>query len=302
MLEEDQEDFDIHVESDVPESDRGRQVASEDSEDQLDTESDQEYSERVRRRISKETAKVHAERRAKEAAIRERDEAVQFARQALEQTHSFKKQANQYEAGYVYKAKQAAEALIEKASADYTEAMTEGNTSKMIEAQRALIRAEQEKAQYEAYTPPVDEPVRQAPPANPAQDAVTRRVDADELKRQTKFIQENPWLNRDPEMTERALNIDAHIRQTNPQLVGTEAYYEFVSTLMRQQFTADRFATSQAASSESRPAQVGVAPVNRGTGQRPTRSVTLTESQVKLCKRLGITPQQYAAQLLKGKN
>jgi len=296
-----EEDLEILFEDDTPEQDRGRPVAPEVSEDSHEDESEEEYSERVRRRIAKETAKLHAERRAKEAALRERDQAVELAKQALAQGQTLKQQANQYEQGYVYKAKEAAEAMIARASADYTDALATGDTAKMIEAQRALIRAENEKSQYEAYVPRRDDPPAQAQPQVQNQPP---RVDAEELRRQTQFIKENPWLNSDQEMTERALQIDAHIRSTNPHLVGTDAYYEFVSTLMRQQFPAERFggAASQSQAPVARAAQAGVAPVGRGTTPKNPRTVTLTQSQLSLCKRLGITPQQYAAQLLKGKN
>ena len=301
VMTNDDEDFEILIEDDTPPEDKNRPVAPDES-GADDEESEEEYSERVRRRIAKETAKLHAERRAKEAAIRERDQAVELAKQALNQGQALKHQANQYEQGYVYKAKQAADAQIAKATSDYTEALAEGNTAKMIEAQRAMIRAEQEKSQYEAYVPRQEEPapVQQAP-----QQAQQPRVDADELRRQTQFIKENPWLNTDQEMTERALQIDSHIRNTNPHLVGTDAYYEFVSTLMRQQFPADRFGSASASPNAGRAAssaQAGVAPVGRGATTRSPRSITLSQSQLSLCKRLGITPQQYAAQLLKGKN
>ena len=301
---DDDDDIEILVEDDTPLADKGRPTAPENSDDSLDEgESEEEYSERVRKRIAKETAKLHAERRAKEQAVRERDEAVAFARQALEQSRNLQHQTSQYEQGYVYKAKQAADALAEKASQDYQEAMANGDTQKMVEAQRAMIRAEQEKTQYENYVPraPVEQVQSQAPAQQTPQ---VPRVDAEELRRQTKFIQENPWLNKDPEMTERALQIDAHVRQNAPHLVGTDAYYEFVGTMMRQQFDPSRFGNSgqvqsDAPQARSTATQAGVAPVNRGTAPRP-RSVTLTESQLRLCKRLGITPQQYAVQLLKG--
>ena len=236
---EDDDDIEIIVEDDTPASDKGRFTAPETGDGPEDEESEEEYSERVRKRIAKETAKLHAERRAKEAAVRERDEAVEFAKRALEQVQQSRHQTSQYEQGYVYKAKQAAEALAEKASQDYQEAMANGDTQKMVEAQRAMIRAEQEKTQYENYVP---RPVEQAQPAQQqVQAPQVPRVDADELRRQTKFIQENPWLNKDPEMTERALQIDAHVRQNAPHLVGTDAYYEFVGTMMRQQFEPSRF-------------------------------------------------------------
>jgi len=301
-MEEEEYDFDITVEDDTPEKDRGRYVAPDDSSDDPDdTESEEEYSDRVRRRIAKETAKLHAERRAKESAVRERDEAVAFARQALETAQNLNRKSNQYEQGYVAKAYQAAEAQVEKASQDYADAMVEGDTRKMIEAQKALFRAENEKVQYENYVPPQEIPYQQY--AQPAQQQANPNaaISPDELRRQTKFIQENPWLNTDAEMTERALAIDAHVRQTVPHLVGTDEYYEFVDTMMRQQFPEDRFGRNNSGTTPNRPNQAGVAPVNRGTGKNPRASVTLSESQIKLCKRLGITPQQYAAQLLKDK-
>lgn len=286
----------VEIIDDTPPEDKGRLVASEDSEDDDDAPIEG-LGDRAKKRIDKLTAEKHAERRAKEQVARERDEAVRVAREALTQAQALKNQTNQYEQGFVYTAKSKAEIEIEQANAEYTKAFENGDSKGMAEAMRKGTTAQIAKAQFDNYVP---QPSPQAQPNVPTQPQQAPQINREEVARQTKFIRENPWFNQDQEMTERALQIDAHVRQTAPQLVGTDEYYDFVDAMMKQSFPKEKFASTQAHAAQRAPTQ-GVAPVSRASGATPgtRKKITLTESQVKLAKRLGITPQQYAAELIK---
>ena len=305
---EDDEDLgpiEIEVEDDTPPEDQGRPKAPEVSEDDPPAEGEtaEQYSARVKKRIDKETAKFHAERRAKEQLIRERDEAIAFARNAVSQVETLKNQNSTFEQGFVHQARQTAEAISEKAAKDYQDAMANGDTAAMLDAQKRLTRAEMDKAKYEGYVP--QEPVQPQP--QPQIQAQPKRADVspEALELQTEYLKNNPWFFKDQEMQRRALEIDAHIRNTAPAAVGTKAYYDYVDTILKQEFPPERFGTKGEQGAGVAPAtratQAGVAPVNRGSGTSP-RKVTLTATQVGICKKLGITPEQYAAQLLKRAN
>lgn len=291
------EEEEIEVIDDTPEEDRGRPVAAEDSQYEDDEADIESASERVKKRIAKLTADRHAEQRAKEQAARERDEAIRVAREAIAQAQNLKAQTNQYEQGFVYTAKSKAEIEIEQANAEYQKAFENGDSKAMADAMQKATRAQISKSQFDNYVPPPVQqqaPVQQQPPAPPP-------INREEVARQTQFIRDNPWFNKDQDMTERALQIDAHVRQTAPQIVGTDEYYDFIETMMKQSFPNDRFNKS-GATAQRKPQAQGVAPVTRAGGKPARKTVTLTESQVRIAKKLGLTVQQYAAELIKENN
>jgi hypothetical protein len=74
----------------------------------------------------------------------------------------------------------------------------------------------------------------------------------------------------------------------------TDEYYEKINSRMREVFP-DRFADAEDEKPAPKPRKASVvAPVSRSTA--PTK-IVLTESAVKLAKRLGLTPEQYARQV-----
>jgi hypothetical protein len=96
------------------------------------------------------------------------------------------------------------------------------------------------------------------------------------------------------------------------RLVGEEGidpdsdeYYKLIDNRMKEVFPT-HFGSSPTHSGNTvvvdtasrRKANPVVAPASRNNGA-PSHKVTLTHTQVKLAERLGITPQQYAAQLIK---
>ncbi len=75
-----EDNFEVEVEDDTPEQDRGRKPMKEKVEDPTDEELST-YDEKVQSRIKKFSKGYHDERRAKEAALREREAAETFAKQ-----------------------------------------------------------------------------------------------------------------------------------------------------------------------------------------------------------------------------
>lgn len=291
------DELEIEVQDDTPAKDKGKKIAPEVTEEEDDDESLPEgVGERVKKRIDKLTAEKHAERRAKEALVRERDEAVRLAKDAMQRAQASQQQTSQYEQGFVHQAKTAADSEIDAAKAAYAKAYEDGDVNKMLDASQRLTKAQVEKSRYDGYVPAPAE--REVPVAERPQPSAPQ-ITAQELARQTKFIQANPWLNRDEPMTKRALEIDQYVRSNAAHIVGTDEYYDFIDTMMRQEFPSEKFGGQVADTSQAkRPPGQTVAPVNRAVQKAP-RKVTLTATQLKLCRTLGIKPEQYAREQLK---
>lgn len=302
MPSEEGDDVEVHIASDEPPEDKGRHVAPEEEPPEEGDEGDDvgNVGERVKKRIDRLTADKHAERRAKEQAVKERDEAIRLAQEAMSRVQNLQSQNQQFEMGFVHTARGKAEAEMEQAQHEYQRAFEQGDSKGMAEAVQRLSKASVEKARFEGYTPPpppVPVQYQQQPQQAPSQP----QLDRDELARQTKFLRENTWFNTDPEMTDRAYQLDQHVRATQPQLVGTQDYYDFIDAMMKREFPAEKFASAApAAKAQRAPPGQAVNPVSRAAPGKPARrTVTLTESQVRLAKRLGLTPQQYAEQWIK---
>ena len=116
-------------------------------------------------------------------------------------------------------------------------------------------------------------------------------------ERTKKWASENEWFGQDNEMTGFAFGVHESLVKSgvNPQTQADE-YYSRIDASMRQRFP-DKFEGQEVEEAPARQTGPVVAPANR-SAKKP-RKVQLTSTQVSLAKRLGLSPEQYAAQLLK---
>lgn len=291
----------IEVEDDTPEEDRGRKPADP-PEDVTDDELSA-YDEKVQKRIKKFTRGYHDERRAKEAALREREAAESIARQLLEENKQLQKQLSSGSEMYISEAKIAAEAEINAARRAYKEAYEAGDSDKLIEAQESLQRANLKLDKVSSMKPlQVQEKEVQIPRE---QRTDSRAVD---------WQAENTWFGRNRPMTAFVLGLHAELVEEMGVDPTSDAYYKTINSTMRKKFpeyfgsdegeTTSKTVSEPAEDDESprratKPAAV-VAPATRST---PPNRVRLKQSEVAIAKRLGIPLELYAkkvAELRKG--
>ena len=115
------------------------------------------------------------------------------------------------------------------------------------------------------------------------------------------WLKRNSWFQQPgyEEMTGYAVGLHEKLVKQGVDPRNNPSYYENIDTALQKQFS-EFFGEGQEQASEaptSRRTPV-VAPSKRGTGRTP-RKVELTSTQVSLAKKLGLSPQQYAAQLVK---
>jgi len=298
--ESNQEDdgFEIEVVDDTPEEDRGKPRRAEGTEPQIPNDEEIEnYNENVQKRIKQLKYEFHEERRAKEEAARLQDEALRYAEQIKQENDKLKRTINDGEAVLVNQAKGRVDAQLEKARAAYKSAYETGDPDALIEAQEAIAKLSVEKDKYESYRPK---------PAPKAQPEPQYQQQAQQPMRQPSqmgidWAKDNPWFGPhssgyDPEMTGYAYGVHEKLIR-NGIAPDTEDYYNKIDDAMRSVFP-DKFDDGHI--EESAPQrQTGnvVAPAAR-SGKKP-RKVQLTSTQVSLAKRLGLSNEQYAAQLMK---
>ena len=130
----------IEVVDDTPEDDRGRTPMTEPPKEVTDEEL-AKYDEGVQKRIKHFTKGYHEERRAKESAEREKDEALRLAQAVLAENKKLKGSVNQNQTALLEQAKKVISGEVETAKRMYREAYEAGDTEKLVEAQEALTTA-----------------------------------------------------------------------------------------------------------------------------------------------------------------
>jgi hypothetical protein len=280
----------VDIIDDTPEEEKPRRA--EDAEAQIPEDDEiASYGENVQKRIKQLKFEFHEERRRKEEAARLQDEAVDYARKVYEENQKLRKTLEEGEGVLVQQAKGRVEAELERAKSAYKQAYEVGDPDKLIEAQEQLNNLQNEKFRVESYKPKPqqtqEEPVQlQQKPKVPEPDAKTKA-----------WAAQNEWFGNDSEMTGYAFGVhESLVKQgINPQSQADE-YYNRIDDSMRQRFP-DKFDEQQVEAAPVRQTGSVVAPAGR-SAKKPRR-VQLTSTQVALAKRLGLSAEQYAAQLLK---
>ena len=291
-VEIDGTELEVDIVDDTPDEDKGKPRRPEEAEAQIPEDDEiSNYGENVQKRIKQLKYEFHEERRRKEEASRLQEEAVSYARQIHEENQRLKKTLAEGEGVLVEQAKGRVEAELDKAKAAYKEAYEIGDPDKLIEAQEKLTSLQNEKFRVQSY-----KPRQQEVEALPENIAVKPKV-AEPDERTKAWASENQWFGEDTEMTGFAFGVHESLVKSgiNPQTQADE-YYSRIDASMRQRFP-DKFGGQEVEEAPARQTGNVVAPASR-SAKKPRR-VQLTSTQVSLAKRLGLSPEQYAAQLLK---
>jgi hypothetical protein len=290
-LDNDKE-FEVDIVDDTPDEDKGKPRRAEEAEAQIPEDDEiANYSDNVQKRIKQLKFEYHEERRRKEEAARLQDEAIEYARKVYEENQKLRKTLEEGEGVLVQQAKSRVEAELDRAKAAYKEAYETGDPDKLIDAQEKLSALQNEKFRVESY-----KPKPQQKQEEPVQLQQRPKVNQPDAKTQA-WASSNPWFGEDSEMTGYAFGVhESLVKQgINPQSQADE-YYRRIDDSMRQRFP-DKFGEQHFEEAPARQTGSVVAPAQR-SAKKPRR-VQLTSTQVALAKRLGLTAEQYAAQLLK---
>jgi hypothetical protein len=284
------EEVEIEVVDDTPKADRGR-IASEAPEEITNDELDN-YSDKVKKRIQRFSKGYHDERRAKETAEREREELERYTKQLVDENKKLKGTADQSHNSLVKSAKKQVETELISAKQQYKQAYESGESDSIVEAQAALNSAQirLDKVSGMRLRQPAKAEATLQPQKNDVQSEVTAPLQRDEKAEE--WREDNSWFGADDEMTAFALGLHTKLTKegTNPR---SEEYYEKINARMRQIFP-DHFdeGIEDEPAGRKKSSNV-VAPATRSTSPR---KVTLSQTQVALAKRLGVSLEDYAKQ------
>ena len=282
------DDVKVEIEDDTPLEDRNREPMPAEIVEKLDKEELDSYSNEVKEKFKQAKKVYHDERRAKEAAFRERQEAVAAAQQLLEENKRIRSMFNSGKEEYLSAVKNSTEMQLDNARRAYKEAYDSGDTDALLESQEAITRITMQMDRVNNMKmPTLQEQNYEVQPQQQVQ-----RPDSKALAWQER----NTWFGQDEEMTAAALGLHEKLKR-NGVAVGSDEYYSTLDKTMRKRFS-ENFNES-VKEDTPRKASTIVAPATRSTS---SKKIKLSQSQAAFIKKLGITPEQYVREVLKLEN
>lgn len=289
----------IEVEDDTPAQDRGREPMPKEIVDELEADELEEYSEKVKLRLKQMKKVWHDERREKERYQREQTEALSAAQRLLEENRRIKAMLSEGEGHLLTSYKQQTEYELKEAERAYRDAYEAADTDRVVEAQRKLTDATLKMQQLNNYRPTLQTPETEI-------QIPQEQVQVQQPDHKTMAWQErNRWYGTDPEMTASALGLHQKlVNERGPTFVGSDEYWATVDKTIRRRFP-DYFGDDEVANGDSRPvtrepkAASVVAPASRS---RSPKKIRLSLTQLAVAKKFGLTPEQYAREVMKMEN
>jgi hypothetical protein len=290
------DDFKVEVVDDTPAEDVGRKPLPKEVVEDFEKDDLEEYSEKVKNRIAVAKKAFHDERREKEKAHREHQEALRFAQQALEENKFLKQRLSVGEKIFAKETTEAAQIQVTSAKEAYRLALEGGDPAKISETQEAFFDAKMKLKEASSFRPTLQDPesgVQNTPQTqnNNAQPTFEPKTEA--------WRKKNTWFGSDTEMTALALGL--HEKLVREGVVpSSDEYFDKIDRTMRKRFP-ENFEDAQTTEEKSSHRNTATKPTVVASVSRTSapRQIKISASQAALAKRLGITPEAYAREFVK---
>ena len=251
------------------------------------TQEHEEYSNKVKKRIEKMTAKLRESERREQAAL-------EYAKQVQANLQQMQAKVYNLDQGYLTESKGRIDSQISIAEANLQNAVEQNDGRAVVEAQKLLsqlmiqqdqlnrVAAQRPKVQPQAPQQVYQQPVYQQPPQQ-AQRGPDEKAE--------QWAEENEWFGSDEVMTNGTFAIHNQLEREGFDLSSDE-YYDELNRRIRKEFP-HKFRKPQVNTNVDAP---GIAPATRGlsVSQTGRRTIKLTPSEVAMAKRIGVPLEEYA--------
>ena len=291
--------LEIEIEDDTPVEDRGRRASKPDFVEKVEKDELDQYSQEARSKIDAFRKFYHDERREKERALREQQEAVTLAKNLYEEIKQLKGRVNSSDEAAVNSFKTSAEQELAMAKKEYKEAYDAGDSEKLVEAQDKLTTAKMKIDKASSYAENINK--RRALQEQENEVKIPQQTEAAPVRDQkaSAWQERNSWFGQDDEMTSLALGLhEKLVKENGLAYATTDEYYKRIDETMRRRFPEnfqDEKVDDEKVAARVKPSTV-VASASRSTSSKKVR---LNTSQLSIAKKLGLTPEQYARELMK---
>jgi len=264
------------------------------------------YGREVQDRIKKLRFAFHEERRQKEPKERDLVSTTDYAQRLHRENEQLRRNVQRTEQAVVHQAISRVDAEINQARQQNRAALEAGHTDQIVESQEKLARAVAEKDRLALLqTAPAEEEHAQEPPPPPRPDERTQQ-----------WFARNTWWKQPGHEKRTGYAIGLHeelARKGVTAISNPDLYWKTIEEELNRVFpeaagngngngansNGNGYSAEEREDNGSRP--LAVAGGTRSTGSPNnagrTRVIRLSESQVRLARRIGLTPEQYAHQL-----
>jgi len=290
-------EIEIEVIDDRPEEDqRNSTPLPKEIVEEVENDDLEEYSKEAKQRLLQMKKLINDERREKEQALREQQEAIRVAQTILEENKKLKDDLTSGEKVLVDNVKVSAARDLEVAKKAYKEAYDSGDSELLVNAQEQLTEAKLKMNQYDNYKYQYDEESfknQENAVKSQLQQSQPARLDS---KTQA-WLDKNSWYGTDDDMSFLAMGIHRRLERDGVP-IGSDHYWSSIDTEMHKRFP-EKFAgesTAETKDSVRQKSSTVVAPATRSTSPKKIR---LTQTQLALAKKFKLSPEQYAMELTK---
>ena len=285
--EAEEEGQEIEIEEKVDDSKQEEVVVNtKDSTEDKQTESDDlsEYSESVKKRISKLTSKFREEER-------QRNEAIKFAESVKKQNEELKAKLDKLDNTYVGEFDTRVQSQSIAAKEAYRKAVEENDVDAMYEASQNISRIAMEEARLNQLKTRKEEQAKQVE-VEPTQAQQPQAQQPRPDPKAEEWAKKNTWFGQDQTMTYAAFGLHKQLIEDEGFDPNSEEYYNELDNRIRSEFP-HKFQDAQRKSSAPRVASAGTT-ASKSSSPKGRRTVKLTASQIAIAKRLNVPLEEYA--------
>ena len=284
-IEVDEKESD-EVEVEVLETEEQEKSESE-SKPEQSTEELEQYSEGVKKRISKLTAKMREAERREQAAI-------QFAQAAKKELEENQKKNVSLDNSFVKEFENRVNLQDQLYRNTLKEAIDRGDIDAQVEAQRQLANVASQNDKLAMVKQQQAQRAQQPVPMQQQQPVQQQKANPPDPKAAA-WADKNDWFGSDEPMTLTAFTIHKNLVENEGFDPHSDDYYAEVDRRIRQEFP-HKFG---GATRQSGPL---VASASRGGQKKGKQKIQLTKSEVAIADKLGVSYEQYARQKARMQN
>ena len=303
--------FEVIEEDDTPEEDRGRPTSYDpepELEEQLEDLRTRGGKKKIEARIKRLSFERETERRAKEEAQRQLTAAIEAARMAQHEAEGLRRTAQMSGTALAESMVARNEAAMREAKAKLKQAHELGDTDQIVDAQEMLSRISAENMVIRSRMP---RQVEEREPAPVAQQQPQQQPAAPQLAPNVAvWLGRNAWFGQQGNEAKTNVALSIHkaletrgVRPESPEYTreldrGLKAVYNEHQPL-EDNMSYDGNDSEPRREARRPNATADAGRENGGTQTQDKRKVTLTRSELEIARKLGVSPQAYAASKLK---
>ena len=285
---ESEQDQEIEIEdTNEPQTNEVVVDAKDEDKDGSTTDSDlSDYSDSVKKRISKLTNRFREEERQRQAA-------VEYAEAVKKQNEELKTRIDKLDTTYVGEFDTRVQSQAIAAKEAYKKALEDGNADAMYEAQQNISRIAMEEARLAQLKASREEKATEAKaPVQQPQAQTQPQAQAQPDPRAEGWAKKNTWFGQDKTMTYAAFGLHKELIEDEGFDPNSDEYYTELDTRIRSEFP-HKFQEAQKKSNAPRVASAGTT-ASKSSSPKGRRTVKLTASQIAIAKRLNVPLEEYA--------